>query len=131
MKTCLLFSFLWVVLFPSAAFAGGSVGYDDVALLLDKKPALKKLILSTFNVPKVGDAVRLGRHFEHLGGARIAPYEFVVTSKVSGKKFLLSIQCDTVFVDADGKPIKDDVLKATGVKETMTHFSVAEVKEQK
>ena len=84
-------------------------------------------------MPGIGVGLRLGRHFTELGGARVAPYEFEVTSRATGKKFLLTIHCDTVFKLANGKTAtEDEMLKATEIKETFSHFSVAPMpKEQK
>ncbi|MBT8043461.1 MAG: hypothetical protein KJO79_00805, partial [Verrucomicrobiae bacterium] len=76
--------------------------------------------------PEIGVGIRLGRHFKELGGARVAPYDFEVTSKASGKKFLLTIHCKTKFVSANGKELKDEtILTATDTKETFSHFAVS------
>ncbi|MCP5535348.1 MAG: hypothetical protein H7A51_03835 [Akkermansiaceae bacterium] len=128
-KYLALVSTLFCLASTQPCWAGGSVSFaDDVKPLLDQQPALKKLILDTFEVSNIGVGVRLGRHFTELGGARIAPYEFEATSKVSGKKFLLTIHCKTVFVLANGKEAgEDEIFSATETRQTFTHFSVAPV----
>ena len=65
--------FLAIAFFPSLSFAGGSVTWKEVQAVLAKKPNLKELIESTFEIEKDGEAIRLGRQFENLGGLRIAP----------------------------------------------------------
>ena len=118
--------FLAIIVLPSLSFAGGSVTWKEVQEVLAKKPKLKKLIEATFEIEKDGDAIRLGRQFENLGGLRIAPYRFKATAK-DGSVFLLTINSEKTFVLADGTALEtgdERMFKADKLTEVPTGFSV-------
>ena len=118
--------FLAIIVLPSFSFAGGSVTWKEVQEVLAKKPKLKKLIEATFEIEKDGDAIRLGRQFENLGGLRIAPYRFKATAK-DGSVFLLTINSEKTFVLADGTALEtgdERMFKADKLTEVPTGFSV-------
>ena len=118
--------FLAIALLPSLSLAGGSVTWKEVQTMLAKKPELRKLIESTFAVEKEGDAIRLGRQFENLGGLRIAPYRFKATAK-DGSVFLLTVNSQKTFVLEDGTRLAtgdERMFKANRLIEVPTGFSV-------
>ena len=118
--------FLAIIVLPSLSFAGGSVTWKEVQEVLAKKPKLKKLIEATFEIEKDGDAIRLGRQFENLGGLRIAPYRFKATAK-DGSVFLLTINSEKTFVLGDGTALDtgdERMFKADKLIEVPTGFSV-------
>ena len=118
--------FLAIAFFPSLSFAGGSVTWKEVQAVLAKKPNLKELIESTFEIEKDGEAIRLGRQFENLGGLRIAPYRFKATAK-DGSIFLVTVNSEKTFVLEDGTKLDtgdERMFKAAKLIEVPTGFSV-------
>ena len=118
--------FLAIIVLPSFSFAGGSVTWKEVQEVLAKKPKLKELIEATFEIEKDGDAIRLGRQFENLGGLRMAPYRFKATAK-DGSVFLLTINSEKTFVLGDGTALDtgdERMFKADKLIEVPTGFSV-------
>ena len=117
---------LWVLLaglvMPSASRAGGTVGLDEVDRLLRQRPNLRSFLMSSLQLENtVMAAVRLGPHFEHLGGARVGPY--LVEGRAKGSKDgepLEIVLCTHVqFLDAEGKVAAEET-EATHVEEQLT-----------
>lgn len=86
----------------AATRAGGSVPLDDVMGATRSAAGLSaeissRLSASRSNAEEVTcDATRLGRHWEHLGGARVAPYTCHIGSEV------LEINAKQTFLDERG-----------------------------
>ena len=102
MRNFLVVSTLCLLALP--AFAGGSIDTSEVMALLKKNKVLHAFVTSSLDLEPIGDAVRLGRHFEEVGGMRIAPY--VIRAKRKGDKDFnleLVVTCEQKFVDKDGK----------------------------
>ncbi len=123
---------LWVLLVglavPTASPAGGTVGLDDVDPLLRRRPTLRSFLISSLDLENtVMAAVRLGPHFEHLGGARVGPY--LLEGKPKGSKDadpLEVVLCTHVrFLDADGK-VPVDETKATRIDEQLSVVMIRE-----
>lgn len=75
--------------------------------ILKKNKVLYTFVTSTLDLEPLGDAVRLGRHFEEVSGKRIAPY--VIPARRKGDKDFnleLVITCEQKFVDKDGKELE-------------------------
>lgn len=106
---------------PSAQ-GGGSVTFKEVRSLLDE--AALQHLESAYSIDEIGVGVRLGRHYSHLGGARVAPYEFLATaSAATGLAFSVTIHAEVVFLDAAGKPTEDPKL-AVEVRETFQGYDI-------
>ncbi len=104
MKKLLVMSVLCFLSLP--AHAGGSIDTIEVMGILKKNKVLYAFVTSTLDLETIGDAVRLGRHFDEVGGKRIAPY--VIPAKRKGDKEFnmeLVITCDQKFVDKNGKEL--------------------------
>jgi hypothetical protein len=124
---------LWVLLVgglvvPIASSAGGTVGLHDVDPLLRQRPALRDFLISSLDLEStVMAAVRLGPHFEHLGGARVGPYMLEGRPKGSkGGDPLEIVLCTHVrFLDAAGKVPLDET-KATRIDEQLAVVMIRE-----
>lgn len=95
-----------VCLFSMPAYAGGSIDTSEVLGILKKNKVLYAFVTSTLDLGPGGSAVRLGRHFDEVGGMRIAPY--VIPAKRKGDKDFnmeLVVTCEQKFVDRDGKEL--------------------------
>jgi hypothetical protein len=97
--------FFAIVAVPASA--DGTLGLDEVLVVVDKAPKLVdeiKAELSKNNL-KHGDvtclAARHGNHWTYLGGGRAAPYECEI-----GRRSL-KIEADRVYFDARGKLLGD------------------------
>jgi hypothetical protein len=117
--TCVLLACL---VFPSSSTAGGTVGLAEIEPLLRQRPALRDFLTSSLELDNtVMAAVRLGSHFEHLGGARVGPYLLQGKPKGSKKGEPLEVVLCTQsrFLDAAGKVAADET-KAARVDEQLT-----------
>ncbi|MFD2256570.1 hypothetical protein ACFSSA_07780 [Luteolibacter algae] len=103
-KLCLGF-LCWMLIVP--AFAGGSVDRGQIIELLKKNESLWKYLSATLDFDAAGSAVRLGRHWTEMGGARVAPYQIAVKAK-GGKEFdlLLTVNCSQKFLNQDGEALE-------------------------
>ena len=102
--------------------AGGSVSYDEVRGKIP--PAVREHLESSFKLDSIGAATRLGRQFKELGGARIGPYTFGGTSKLTGRgAFEVTIYTDVQFVDQGGTATEDPG-RASGIRETFVQYRV-------
>lgn len=92
MKTVFKF-ILGVMLFAQAAFAGGSIGWEEVKTRIAKSdPELVKVIERSFAVNPIGGAARLGPSFGERQGERIAPYQFSAVNRKTQAKCNLVIE---------------------------------------
>ncbi|MGI9242054.1 MAG: hypothetical protein ACR2RV_14720 [Verrucomicrobiales bacterium] len=88
-------------------------------------PAVREQLEASFELAKIGGATRLGRQFKELGGARIGPYIFGGSSKLTGGgAFEITIQTEVEFVDPAGN-VTDDPGEASGIRETFTQYKVS------
>jgi hypothetical protein len=89
------------------AFAGGSLGLDEVLKAVATAPKLVAEIQAELgkNNLEPGDVVcggaRHGNHWKYLGGGRAAPYECEI-----GKR-TLEIEADRTYFDGRGKSLGD------------------------
>jgi hypothetical protein len=84
--------FLASIIICSIAYAGGSIGWDDVKTRISKSDSeIIKIIETNFTVNKGGGALRLGHQFGDRVGERIPPYDFDAIRKATGEKYLLVI----------------------------------------
>lgn len=98
--------FVLLVFFGFAArgFCGGSLSAEELLMVLAKNKVLHEYVTSTLELDPVATAMRLGNHFEELGGLRIAPYEVRVKAKGAEEfTMVLFVECLQEFVDKDGK----------------------------
>ncbi|NNE90065.1 MAG: hypothetical protein HKN23_00310 [Verrucomicrobiales bacterium] len=105
--------------------AGGSISNEDVRKILPR--AVRDHLEASFNIPDVGGAeFRLGRHFKHLGGARMGPYTFHVTSKASknGPELELVIHTEGTFLDARGREVDGDPETSVEIREEFVSYEV-------
>ncbi len=87
----------------------GSVSFEEIVPLLQQQALLYEYLTSTLNIEEVGSGTRLGRQWVHLGGARIAPYEFTATPKnTKTGSLLLVINANTIFYDDAGNSLELD-----------------------
>jgi hypothetical protein len=87
------------------AQAGGSVAFEELLPSFNRAPKLKAEISSELVKQNLSaadvicDAVRLGRQWEQLGGARIGPYECQIGTQN------LSVRTTPKFYDINGLQI--------------------------
>lgn len=97
----------FVTLAAGPAWAGGSLGLDEVLVAVGKAPKLVAEIQAELsrNSLKPSDVIcsgaRHGNQWTYLGGGRAAPYECEI-----GKRSL-QIEADRVYFDARGKLLGD------------------------
>jgi hypothetical protein len=119
MDLCVLLAGLVV---PGASRAGGTVGLDEVDRLLRQRPSLRSFLMSSLQLEStVMAALRLGPHFEHLGGARVGPYLLEGRPKGSkdGEPLEVVLYTQVQFLDAEGKVAAEET-EATRVEERLT-----------
>lgn len=111
----------------ATALADGSVEFADIRAMLHKQPAFEVLLTKTLHVESDGWGVRLGNHFEHLGGSRIGPYVFKGRpAGQDGPETLdITICTQTTFRDDNGRPTRD-MFAATAVTEEVTSVIIRE-----
>ncbi len=103
--------FSLVVLLTSFAKGSGSVAFEDVAKSLPAE--LKIHLLTGYEIAEVGEAIRLGRYFKELGGARIGPYTFKAKSKLAnGALCEITLNTSTTFLDKNDQPTDNPELAA-------------------
>ena len=110
----------------TSALAGGSFSIEDLLPLLRQNKDLHDHLTRTLDIEAIGTALRIGTMVnKDLGGARIAPY--TIRAKPKGSPgpwvFYLEIDAETVFLDANGKPVpleegKEIQEKLLGIKLT-------------
>lgn len=95
------------IAFATSAYAGGSLGLDEVITAVAKAPNLVAEIQAELdNNGLKADAVictaaRHGNQWKYLGGGRAAPYECEI-----GKRSI-TIEADRVYFDPKGKLLGD------------------------
>jgi len=86
-----------------------------------------------FVLAPVGVALRLGRHFGALGGARVGPYEFPArlrsSSPDSGFVFVVILHTEALVLDAGGRALGEPGElephpEAASIRETLLSFEV-------
>jgi hypothetical protein len=122
-KTFVLIAVTIFIAKPS--FAPVSLDLDDIAPLLRQKPELSRPFLAAYELSATVSGVRLGRHFTHLGGGRIGPYDIEARARGSHGPYNLRVLVCTqsTFVDERGRKTAD-IFDAANVKETLTGFIV-------
>lgn len=124
---------LAVLILPGLANAGGSASWQDAEEILSQAPQIRDHLLRSLDISEVGGATRFGRHFEHLGGARIGPYQFEAKPRgASGDfQFLLVIETAATFLDGSGGVLgeNDEIEKATDFREQFVSASLQPLEE--
>lgn len=99
---------VFLLLFPSSVFAGGSVAAQDILSLLRQQPELYEYVANTLELDKVGWATRIGLQVNpDLAGRRVAPYHIKARPKGSKGEwlFFLTIDAVTSFSNTEGKDV--------------------------
>ncbi len=125
---------LWLV---SPVKAGGSVDTATVLRVLETNKPLKAYLEGTLEFDSAGWGLRLGRHWEEMGGARIAPYHVKVKPKGAGEFTMeLVVECSQKFTDKDGKLLdigeggpSEATVKAVDVEETVTSVTLRDLED--
>lgn len=98
------------------AIAGGSVALSEVLALAQKQPSLRAMndevmvSLRRLRVPpdEVScSAIRMGRHWEQLGGMRVPPYECDIGQRK------LRVTADVEILDNNDRPLDGRSLRVT------------------
>ena len=94
-------------LFAASAWAGGSMGLDEVLQAVATAPKLvaeiqQELTKNKIKIYDVGcGGARHGNQWTYLGGGRAAPYKCEIGERT------LNIEADRVYYDARGKSLGD------------------------
>lgn len=111
-----------VISFGTPAAAGGSITLKDVLAAAKSANGLEEEVSKSLEESKTGEgdvvcsATRLGRHFDQLGGERIAPYECDIGGRT------LEVDAQVKMLDAEGRELE--------VSDPETPAKAAEVKEE-
>jgi len=110
MKTTII-SFLCFLLLAAVALAGGSFNLSDIRDLLQQQSKRWEEIRKEYDIEETGDALRFGRQWEHLGGARCGPYELKARKRGSSGAYThrITINTQATFYDKQGKKVADSV----------------------
>lgn len=95
-----------VALIAAAApcHAGGTLGTGELVPLLSQKPDVYEALSAAFELKDSAFAwVRLGSHYEHLGGRRLGPYEIEAKVRASGKKIIVVLCTEAAYFDERGE----------------------------
>jgi hypothetical protein len=111
------------VLAPVPCVAVGTVGLNEIDPLLREKPAIRAFLLSSLDLDDtVMAAVRLGPHFEHLGGVWMGPY--MIQGRPKGSKDGVPLEVvlctDARFLDQSGHAVEDET-SAVRVEEHLSN----------
>lgn len=109
---------------PQAGFGGGSFQISDIKPLLNQQPGLARAIEQRLDLAETGEAARVGPSTPALAGFRVAPYQIEARAKGEQGPFtlLLSIEAETKYLDAEGKPAP--MSRAVAVKEKLTQVCI-------
>jgi hypothetical protein len=108
----LYYKIVFIIILTIPSFSGGSVSFEKVKPLLETNPTLWSYLNNSFEFQEVGSAKRFGRQWEFLGGKRLCPYIFPVTSKIDKKiHFDLQINCKQTFYDKNKKVLPINLKK--------------------
>jgi len=126
----LLIAFLSLVL-TGTAFSGGSVMTTEVQEIRKQEPALWEYLNTTLDFAEVATGLRCDNVWEHMSGARLAPYKVAVKPKGEEGDFsmVLVVECQQHFLDKDGKEIDfedtDNRFRRTvKIEETLLHVKL-------
>lgn len=113
-------TFIAIISSPEPCFGSGSFEPRDIKPLLNQRPALARAIEERLELATIGQAMRLGPSTPALAGYRVAPYQIEAKPKGEQGPFtlLLSVDADTKYLDAKGKPVA--MARAVAVKEKLT-----------
>lgn len=110
------------------AWAGGSLGTDDLAPLLRQRPKEMAAIRAEYELSDAAFAwVRLGPHFPHLAGERVGPYQVKVHRRAAQESHerILWICTKARYLDSRGRELPERaIFDAVRVKETITAIRV-------
>ena len=120
------FSIAVLVSFLSlAAFAAGTVSFDQVRFVLMQNPDIGGPVVNAYDFQTTGIATRLGAHYGKLAGARVGPYDFRARPKGSKGDYNVAVRiCTTLtFLDSGGNLLKKKH-DAAKVRETLQWVAV-------
>ena len=113
------------------AYALGSLSTDDVIPILRQNSTLYDCLVKTFDFSKGAVGRRIGNVGEaHLGGARVAPYEFNARPKGSTGPwiFLIVVEADTKYFKKNGETAT--LFDGEVIKETLTGVRIEPLKQE-
>lgn len=117
-----LFLFVFVCF---EAFAGGSVDLGSRKFRAVKSNPMVRSLMTEFQFVDCM-ATRLGRHFRHLGGARIGPYDCRMKRRGrSAGYYYMQIMTDTSFYDRGGRRIVRDITRAYDFREEVVRVEIS------
>lgn len=129
------YALIALVVAGNTCWAGGTLDQSELIPLLGQKPQIKEFVLQNFDMPTGAWAeVRIGSHFEHLGGRRLGPYTVEIRTKGSStmSPVVLTLCTTYEFLDRDGKRISPESPRVTGavdVRESLVDVRLTEARE--
>jgi hypothetical protein len=97
---------LIALLLPKLGVAGGSIGPNQMDVLMAQMPEIREFLRSTLMLSDGAYAeIRLGPSFMHLSGAQVGPYQIEATSLKDGKPLLVVLCTKSRFLDAKGREL--------------------------
>lgn len=113
---------LAALVIPKLCAAGGTLGTDELDLLIGQMPVVRDLLSSSLRLSDSAFAeVRLGPDFKHLSGARIGPYTIQARSRKDGRVLLVVLCTKTRFLSATGQELPEArIEEAASIDETLT-----------
>lgn len=114
---------LLVALFvPTLSIAGGTLGTDELRLLMGQMPEVRDFLRSSLRLSDSAFAeVRLGPDFINLSGARMGPYTIDAKSEKDGKPIVVVLCTRVRFLDSKGRELPETrIYQAASIEETLT-----------
>lgn len=114
--------FLVALLVPKLSIAGGTLGTDELRLLMGQMPEVRDFLRSSLRLSDSAFAeVRLGPDFINLSGARMGPYTIDAKSEKDGKPLVVVLCTRARFLDSKGRELPETrIYQAASIEETLT-----------
>jgi hypothetical protein len=114
--------FIAALIVPKLCVAGGTLGTDELGLLISQMPVVRDLLSSSVRLSDSAFAeVRLGPHFKNLSGARMGPYTIQATSKKDGSALIVVLCTKTRFLSSTGQELPEArIEEAASIEEKLT-----------
>jgi hypothetical protein len=133
--TCRLLLGALLVLMLTPARAGGSLGTDELATLMQQRPKEIAAIRAEYELSDAAFAdIRFGNHFTHLGGARAGPYIVRLHRRAAlePRERELRICTTARYFDRQGRELPGrKMFDAVRIEETITAVLVRDINERK
>ncbi|KQV61029.1 hypothetical protein ASC95_06330 [Pelomonas sp. Root1217] len=118
-----------------SARAGGSLGTDELAILLEQRPKEIAAVRTEYELSEAAFAdIRFGNHFIHLGGARAGPYTVRLHRRAAlePRERELRICTTARYFDRRGRELSGrKMFDAVRIEETITAVLVRDIDERK